>query len=647
MPVTISNDLPPIAFSKNLLNLILQSDDYLAAAPVNSVNFLEFTGTVANGQQFVLQWIGATATMTAADDPDDSGLQFPTGDGGNDYVEGLLDWFEGNSFIGRDYTLTTDLGGDHPRILFTANQQDSDYDFLTTNDGATGIVTNGVSDTPKDNFRHHLELWIARADGTGYNQAYSANVPLDENPLTGATTVDIHDALHSFLGSDRPVLTDPFAVYARSIRKYYLKYAQYFGAGSSATIQKVKTSDIFFVTRGGLSKPQAVARDIVAELCPVFGHPEQNRFLRQGSVNKLVTPEQPEWLSWINFTGNDQVVYPEVTIYYAEEDEPSFTFNAVNGMAVPKYGKVQIQAGYTQLGIVAKKPDKTVIYYTMRINLDGNSLTAYYGFVMDYKFREWPRYFVYENSYGAFQTIGTVGKGMAEVDRTKDDAQLQRNPYMAAIDGEFEEVNIEIQDKGTVNIGYERSGKRNTALLRDLLASSRIYVWNNGRLIPIGLNTTNLQDAEDGVNVYANTIEYYPLYQDEVWTEDPALVSDDSIPDLLSIAGSPIPPILLPDPGDGGGGDPGDTSGNDILIRSDDPHLSFDAGRVKYTAPILIGREVFVVWASQLGTFLHIPDDYTIDSVEGSLLILIPDFELQPDQFLIIQLTANPDIPIL
>ena len=60
------------------------------------------------------------------------------------------------------------------------------------------------------------------------------------------------------------------------------------------------------------------------------------------------------------------------------------------------------------------------------------------------------------------------------------------------------ETNIFIQDKGTVNIGYDRSGKRNTRLLRDLMVSRHIFLYDDGVLIPVGLNTTNLKDAMDG-----------------------------------------------------------------------------------------------------------------------------------------------------
>ena len=54
-----------------------------------------------------------------------------------------------------------------------------------------------------------------------------------------------------------------------------------------------------------------------------------------------------------------------------------------------------------------------------------------------------------------------------------------------------------------------------------------------------------------GTNVYANSFEFYPKYQQDVWTEKAGL-PDDSLTDLLANAGSPIPNSVPPTLTDGG-----------------------------------------------------------------------------------------------
>lgn len=632
MPVTNPDTLPAIAFSKNMLQLVLQSDDYLVAAAVKSINFLNFNTAIAEDTVFVLSWNAGTATMTAKDAPDDSGLQFPSGDGSNSYVTGLLDWFNGNAFLSRDYVITADISGAHPKLVFTAINNGPDYDFTSFNSGASGVDTNGVTDQPKTNFMHHLELWIAAADRSSYTKAFYANIPLDY-PLTAKTTVDIHEALHAFLTSDYPELSAAYSICQNSIRPYYFRMAQFYG--SIPFVRKLTKSATYYINKGGLSKKNALLRDIIAELAPGTDKTKW-RFLRQGSKNKPVSPAQPEWLTWINFTGASQTISLELTIYN-DDSSDSGPINVVAGVVTPSLQKLQFQAGFTQLDITSRQDLKNPIYYTLRIKGAAGYLTDTYTYVIDYTYRPWPRYFVYENSYGGFQTIGTVGKGINEYDRTKDDAQMEVNQHQAAIDGEFLEANILIQEKGTVNIGYDRSGRRNVILLRDFIVSRTKYVWDNGALVPIGLNTKNLKDAADGVNVYANSFEYYILNQDEVYTEDTGL-ADDDIGGLLGGAGSPIPP------GTGGGGTGGTGTGDAIVVDFGDTHLDVDGDdHQTYTAAALVGLTGYAVFSTQLANYFR-PAEISYDSAAGSFTILIDGFALENGEQLIISpYVMNPD----
>jgi hypothetical protein len=636
MPVTNPIALPAIAFSKNLLNLVLQSDDYLDAAAVKSVNFLKFAGAIAEDDAFTLTWNNGAASMTAKDAPDDSGLQFPSGDGSDAYVTSLLDWFGSNPFIAGAYVLSTDFTGPDPMIVFTAISFGPDYDFTTFNAGASGVTTGGVTDQPKSNFAHHLELWIAAADGSAFMQAISANFALDV-PVTGKTTTDIHDHLDAFLSSDLPELVELSAFCLNSIRPYYFLYAQFYG--DTPFVRRLKKSATYVISKGGLSIQASAARTLLTELIPPTLTEGRSRFLRQGSINKAISPEQPEWITWINLTGATKNINLQVSVTCLD-DADNFEFNSVSEIAVAALKKIQFQVGYTQLGIKART-DGTPVSYTVEVidNDTGDGLTQAYAFVIDNQYRPYARYFVYENAYGAFQTIGTVGKCLDEYDRTKDDAQMAVGQDKAAIDGEFLESNVLIQDKATASIGYDRSGKRNTKLLRDFILSRKRFLAvpavGEGliTLVPIGINDTNLKDAADGVNVYANSFSYYPLYPEEVYTEDAGL-EDDSVDDLLGAAGSPVPPpTSLP----GGSGDV-------IVVEFGDIHLSVDGdGHQVYTAAALIGLEGYRVFSTQMANYFR-TSELSYDDVAGSFTVLIDGFVLaNGEQLNIFPYVINPD----
>jgi len=62
--------------------------------------------------------------------------------------------------------------------------------------------------------------------------------------------------------------------------------------------------------------------------------------------------------------------------------------------------------------------------------------------------------------------------------------------------------------------------------LKDFLASTEKYYLFEGKLIPIGLTTTTLQEAKDGDNLNFGSFEFYPLYDDVVFTDDVSLPDD-------------------------------------------------------------------------------------------------------------------------
>lgn len=633
MPVSIATPLPPIAFSRNKIPLEISSDDYLSAAPAFSVNTLEFTTAVAIDQQININWTGAAAQLTAKASPDDSGNQIPNGDGLGTYVTTLVDYFQSNYFIDKFYVVAVDTSGANPKLVFTARSAGPDYDFTPFSVGGivSAVDTAGVTNQPKINFAHHVEVWVQNEAGSAYDLAYDSNVPLDF-PRTGLTTLDLGDeVLHSFLTSDEPELVALAALCLNSIRPYYIKYAQYYG--EPAGVQKIYKTAPAIVAKGGLGMRKQLTTDIDTMLNPVSGHPEQSLFARLGSINKLIGTAQPEWLTYVNTAASAITADVEVIIY--NDDATTFTFSPVTAFNIPAYGKAQFQAGYTQLNISGQQAGSIVpVYYTVRLkDGGGNYLTAAYAFVIDYVFYRWPRYFVYENSLGAYQTIATVGKGQAEFNRSKDTGQKAIGRSEAAIAGEFIETNIFIQDKFSVAIGYNRAGERNTALLRDLFLSRKIYLWDASELLPIGINTDNLKDAMDGQNPYANSFEYFPLYPEHVYSEQ-AGVEDDTVTDLLNVAGVATPPPA-PIAADG-----------IIVVEYGDTHLSIVGGQQVYTAPFWLGGKVdYRIDSTQIANYFR-STEVTYNSGAGSFTITYPGFILQPgEQINIHPFVLNPDAP--
>lgn len=530
-----------ISFGGNEIQLQLQSDAYIDSLPVKAVNQLTFKQEVPDGLAITLSYTGNQVTFTAKANPDGSGFQFPAGALSAAYVQSLVDWFAGNYFIGRDYLVTADTGGAQPALLFTSLATGNIFNFggFDLDAISCSVKTPGSDGGLKSNFGFHTELWIERADGSAFDKAADWNIPLDE-PQNGVSTLDISDSLNSFVTPDEPVMATMKQICANSVRRYYFKYGEIFG--DDPAIQRVFQSAYYYIARGGLKLSDTLVRNIVSQLNPYPGDFTQSLFMRQGSKNIMVTPAQPEWLTWLNLTGAQQNILLEITLN--NTDGSQLVITSVIAQVNP-YQRVQYQTGYTQLNLAnAQAAGKVISYYAVRVKAGNNYFTAAYNYVVDYRYWEWARYFVYENSLGAYQTLATVGKGQTEFDRAKDDAQRSVDQRTAALTGSYLECNILLQDKGTVAIGYERSNPRSNLLLRSFFGSEKKYLFQYGNLLPIGLTATNVKDQPDGENVYASSFEYIMLNQDKNYSEDPKLPDD---PLFILIPGSGSDTVPPPD----------------------------------------------------------------------------------------------------
>jgi hypothetical protein len=553
MGVALSNPFPVIAFSGNPIECQLLTDDYLASAGVKAVNALNLLGAVADGATILLEWNNIQVNLTAKNVPDDSAEQIPAGDGSAAHTSAIADILKDNFLISQDFDITT--AGQ--QITFTAKQPGVAFMFKTLTAGPLKLtlITTGENRSFKSNFAHHVQVWIRPFTNADFVQAWSYNIELDY-PVTGKTTTDIGpEILHNYLEPDLPVLgVLDISPCGKSTASYYIRYGQYYG--QPPIVRRLKQSPVCRVVLGGLSLQAATERNIITELCPDINDETKNRFMRQGSNAILVTKEQPEWLYFINFKEPVRNVSLEVII--TNSDNTTFTFSLFGGTPVSAFAKYQLPAGYNQLEIGTRQAaNKLPVYYTLRLKDESGYISAAYTYVLDYTFLEWSRYFVYLNAYGAFQTLATTGQAQMGITRNKEDARLDRPAAQIAASGEYAEYNITIQENGTVNIGYSRATRRSTQLLRDFAASPSKFLYQDGRIIPIGISSAGFKDAPDGTDLYSGSFEYFHLMEETRYSEAPGL-PDDELHELMRSASSPLPPLL---PGTGSGGGTGNLTG--------------------------------------------------------------------------------------
>lgn len=517
MPVTLTNDLPVIAFSRNPILVNLSSDDYIQNEGAQSTFNIVFKAAITAGQLIHLQWANAVPLIfTAAVTPDDSGLQFPTGDGSANYVSSLVEVFKANYYIDRDFKVTTSSSGSFPCLQLSAFEDGVVYNIAEADETNVMVesVLPGVNEDILPNFQHILEVFLIQASNT--IKIYDNKLQLE--PQSGVSVKDIAPILNSYISfpkvSDKPAYAiNTWQPCENTTARYYIKYGQYYG--SLPTAKKIKTTGSAVVTSGGLAVQSALGQTIAGFIRPE--NVNQNTIcLRQGSKVKAVQQAQPEWLYWLNLTGNDIVIKLQIDIYYSDGTRSKFSTATITAEA---NGKYYIGSGYNQINISGNSlTGKTCSYYTARVvGTTGVYLSVLYTYVLD-TYKEFPRYFVYLNSLGGYQTLYTYGRSQFETDRTKDDLVRQVNYPEQAVTGKQLEANIRLQDKCTINTGYKTS--REISLLRDFLASPEKYWYYKGDFIPIGVSSDNIKQPADAENLPAAQFIFNPLYDEFVYTDD-------------------------------------------------------------------------------------------------------------------------------
>ncbi len=513
--------LPDIAFSKNELNLVVTSDDHVAVAGVAAENRMVFDGTVGSGVNIRLVWANADLTLASAVTPDESGNQFSSGASSEAYARAVMAQLEANFYINRDFILSYGLTGGKHSIIFTARKTGVLFNISPV-DTANVDVTNpvaGVTLVYKANFAHHVEVWL-KLNGE-FQNIYTENLQLDQ-PVTGVTTKNIaNEVLQPYLAesTDRPSLSaSGWQLCTGTLLEYFVKYGQYFG--DQPTVKKLHKTEPAFINLGGISLPSVAGTTMAAFLRP-GGDNSKTLCLRQGSRVKNIQRDTPEFLYWANLTGADINIQLRIEVFFEGGSQTTL----IAPQLAMSWQKYYIGVGYDKLGIDGFLPSgKTCLYYTAGVvDALSNLLSVPYTYVPD-KYREWPRSFIYLNSLGGYSTLYTYGKGQPGTERSKDNIKMIVPQAQAATDGNQKENNVRIQQKCAVNTGY--TTKNDIRLLNDFLVSPEKYYATGGRLLPIGLSTSALNEATDGDNLNAASFEFYPLYEGDVFTADLTLADN-------------------------------------------------------------------------------------------------------------------------
>lgn len=528
MPPSI-NQLPAVAFSKNKISLVVHSDNFRLAAPVKAVNTITLTGAITAATTINISWQYGAATLTAVAVPDDSGLQIPAGDGGNAYATALAQAMAGNPFISRDFLITVDTSGSNPVIKLTAKKPGPGYNTsaYTGSGHALAVLTPGVTDLPLDNFMHYIQVLVKNDDGSD-TIAYEANVSLD-NADSGNTSIDLGEhILDSFLSPDIPAISGSFwQPCVNSIRKYYVRYAAFYGNPGFVRLVQRTTDRIALL--GGYSK---LALQRITDpatwlqnyLLPTSSLYKFQRWLETWPIDDFdVKTNQPAFLYFINNRTINETFKIRLDLVFTDASEQTVY---LNGGVLNSYAKVAIAAGYKQLGLQAYTTDtKSVSKYQVRlveaVSLESRSVVKTFTVNRDYE--EYTRYFLYSDSAGNFKTLRTWGRSALSADITADKISLQVDPSRLPATGDYSNTNILSVWNDKVNTGFILA--RHKEALIEMRQADLCFRVIGSTLIPIVITSKKIEFPADGNFLNGDVIEYRLAYDEQLYTaSSPALL---------------------------------------------------------------------------------------------------------------------------
>lgn len=493
---------PDIGLSKDPLVYRFQSDDYTGAVGAVAVNRLYFSGPILSGTVLQLLWNGVLTTLTAATFPVPNGMQFKSGAGNSAHVLVMLPYFQANPAIEKDFTVTADGAA----LVFTAKNKGKAFNMHPAAvAGIWGIqnTTVGADEINRTNHCINLGLFLENENGVGQSKIYEVYLPTDIN---GRAEIDLADILNSVLQPklENPSWTGPTAVITRATsRKYQVSVAEGYGRptvlGLSTALYPCR------VLWGGSGYNQQTT---------VSARLYQNgkmKALRNGATLRYVMADEPQWLTFLCVEPTLNLVF-KMDVVWHDGSTGSYT---LGNLPTANLGdKIIVPAGVSQLNVnYYSFEGKRVKEYTLYLVVGDVEKSHRYRYIADKNLRDRRKYFVYINSFGAWDTHRANGI---------EERNLELKTYSASrclaypqVLGDAEQSDYYATYEQTFQVTTEWLSREEQKRVRDLFLSPRKYRYVNGDLYPIGITSSRLNEQNDNETLLYYQFEYKYLFKND------------------------------------------------------------------------------------------------------------------------------------
>lgn len=498
MSIAITKQPDPVSFSGDFINVDFQSADHLKQEGVKSVNNITIPEPgLWTSLIIVIQYGPNTIYIEGVDSPDNSGNQIPNIFDGQDRAAAVLPYFKLNPLLNSDFDISS---APNNILVFQAKKKGAGYDFKTYN------VTPGLNDLLKDNYKINVRLFCQNIADDSFSEIYSANILLKDG--TNQATALFGDKLHqritadiNNLGPEIPAGWDSCKI---SCRKYFFIYAD--STGIPSVLTNITTSQVFTVIYGKQSFQSKGRRTVLGFLRP--GLIDQDRFLKQGSAQQTILPDQPQYLYFFNTREERQI---KVMVYQYFKDK-------TNALKIPYTITMKANSKYCfDVSPALFNDSNTSKYEVWLENITGEQVSEKQLYILNNRIVAFPRYFLNWSSLGAMDCRLFTGKGSSALQLySQSGSRILNKGY---IPGLGNKVIFDSRVTTTFKAATGFKSAIEIGQLTDFFTSDLKYRFLKGQRLPIQVTSNKIDQFQDANSLYALLFEYEYLYTDDAYSE--------------------------------------------------------------------------------------------------------------------------------
>lgn len=508
MSLTITNQPFDISLSNNPIIYEFKTDALYEGLFVYPYIEIEDIGTILDGYSFSFEFTDPTTLslvqlrFTAKDSPDNSGLEFLSYQGGNGFVwrDQMLKDFKKNTVLSTYYNI--ELYGNVFR--FTAKKAEKGFipvNFSQNISGRMQATIVDVAEKPNKikDLRVNLEVYF-EDDYMSNNWslvAESSSIP----DASGIVYFDIggiiSSACKNSYSNNPPVpnLSNDQLIYNSNLnRRYYIRYAE-----STEYSQGVfKASKASLIHYGGISQEDFTKGNFFLYVQSL------KMFSNWLEDNKTLSPNQPNYLNWINTTNKEIELAGYVIVQYTDgsaTNEEKYT----GSMTLLPWESATLATGYDQLNLNQYNPSKEVLKWEVYLMTpDYEKLSEFKTFYLDYNHYECNNYLLFLNSLNSPEVIATVGSWKKGLSVSRQFATKALVPDYKLINGQTYQYDNNSRNIYTVRTGY--LSKKEIETLQDLLLGAPLFLIENNNYIPTTIDGNSFDITE--CLTFLNSLEF-------------------------------------------------------------------------------------------------------------------------------------------